>query len=225
MSKILRTASAVAVVATTLATLALTDASQAVAGQGDDPLVQQEEQLAGAAVTDGAIPAELAVDVDPIAPAGLDAETAEIPAPELPEIQTPASLTELVAMQPADIELSAEERCLAGTVYFESKGESLTGQLAVAEVVLARRDSPRFPNTICGVVYQRSQFSFVRGGRMPAIRTGSKAWQNAVAISQIAMNDHWESPAEGSLFFHARRVSPGWRLTRVAQIDNHIFYR
>lgn len=136
-----------------------------------------------------------------------------------------ASLADLVGTQNINDRLSNEERCLAGAVYFESKGESLTGQLAVARVILARANSGRFPATLCGVVFQKSQFSFVRGAGMPPIRTGSKDWQEAVAISKIALNDSWKSPVEGALFFHARHVTPGWRLTRIGSIDNHIFYR
>ena len=136
-----------------------------------------------------------------------------------------STLRQLVRQQSVDGSLDAEMQCLAGTVYFESKGETLQGQLAVARVVLARVESPRFPDSICGVVFQRSQFSFVRGGKMPPIRTGHRHWRNAVAIAKIAMNDGWESPVEGALFFHARYVSPGWRLQRLAAIDNHIFYR
>lgn len=136
-----------------------------------------------------------------------------------------SSLAELVRNQDVDDALGAEERCLAGAVYFESKGESLPGQLAVARVVMARAKSGRFPSTLCGVVYQKSQFSFVRGGAMPPIATGSSNWRNAVAISKIALNGSWKSPVEGALFFHARHVSPGWRLTRLGSIDNHIFYR
>ena len=136
-----------------------------------------------------------------------------------------SSLAELVRAQDTSEALSAEERCLAGAVYFESKGESLNGQLAVARVVMARARSGRFPSTLCGVVYQKSQFSFVRGGGMPPIATGSNHWRNAVAISKIALNGSWKSPVEGALFFHARHVSPGWRLTRIGSIDNHIFYR
>jgi N-acetylmuramoyl-L-alanine amidase len=136
-----------------------------------------------------------------------------------------SSLSELVRSQDIGEPLDSEERCLAGAVYFESKGESLAGQLAVARVVIARAKSGRFPNTLCGVVYQKSQFSFVRGGGMPPIATGSAHWSNAVAISRIALNNSWKSPVEGALFFHARHVSPGWRLTRIGSIDNHIFYR
>src|SRR3546814_1401361 len=85
-----------------------------------------------------------------------------------------------------------------GAVYFESKGETLAGQLAVARVVINRSQSGDFPDSICGVVYQPSQFSFIRDGRMPSIKTGSRAWHRAIAIAQIALNDSWDSSAERS---------------------------
>ena len=135
------------------------------------------------------------------------------------------SLAALVDAQGAPEELDGEMQCLAGAVYFESKGESLEGQLAVARVIINRAKSGRFADSLCGVVYQPSQFSFVRRGGMPPIRTHSRSWREAVAIAQIAMNDSWDSRAEGALFFHARRVSPGWGKAKLASIDNHIFYR
>jgi hypothetical protein len=138
---------------------------------------------------------------------------------------TASSLTHLVRTQTVDDSLSKEERCLASAVYFEARGETLAGQLAVARVVLARANSGRFPTTLCGVVFQKGQFSFVRGASLPSIQTDSMHWRNAVAISNIALDNSWKSPVEGALFFHARHVSPGWRLTRIGSVDNHIFYR
>lgn len=137
------------------------------------------------------------------------------------------SLRELVARS-ADAEpLSEEMRCLAGAVYFESRGEPLAGQLAVAKVVINRKHSPRFPDSYCGVVYQRSQFSFVKNGRMPRIREDSSAWREARAIARIAHRDHWDSEADDALYFHADYVKPGWAKRRVAAatINRHIFYR
>jgi len=136
-----------------------------------------------------------------------------------------ASLSELVSLQPQPEELSRELQCLASAIYFESKGETLDGQLAVGRVIVARSKSGRFPETYCGVVFQPSQFSFVRGNSMPAIPKASRHWKNAVAIAQIAHENTWASPVEGALFFHAAYVSPGWRLKRMARIDNHVFYR
>ena len=135
------------------------------------------------------------------------------------------SLTELVADQPQPAELSRELQCLAGAVYFEAKSEPLIGQLAVGRVVVARSKSGRFPNSYCGVVFQPSQFSFVRGSSMPGIARSSRQWKNAVAIAQIAHSGAWRSPVEGALFFHATHVSPGWKLRRIGRVENHVFYR
>ncbi|MDT9599543.1 cell wall hydrolase [Sphingosinicella rhizophila] len=145
---------------------------------------------------------------------------------EPPEPVAARSLADLVSDFADDETATSEEECLAGAVYFESKGESLKGQLSVAEVILNRARSSRFPSSICGVVKQRGQFSFIRGGRFPAIRRSSAAWHKAVAIAQIALRDLADGPAPQALFFHATHVSPRWRgLTRVATVGNHIFYR
>jgi len=136
-----------------------------------------------------------------------------------------STLAAMVAAQPQPGELSRELNCLAGAIYFEAKSESLAGQLAVGRVIVARSKSGRFPNSYCGVVFQPSQFSFVRGSAMPSIPRASKQWKNAVAVAQIAHANSWHSPVEGALFFHASYVSPGWHLTRLGRVDNHVFYR
>lgn len=135
------------------------------------------------------------------------------------------SLQELVSQQAMPDDLSSEMRCLAGAIYFEARGETLEGQLAVGRVIVNRTTSGRFPKSYCGVVYQPSQFSFVRGRSMPSVHEGSADWREAVAVAQIASEGSWHSPARGALFFHAARVSPKWRLTRLARVDNHVFYR
>lgn len=136
-----------------------------------------------------------------------------------------ASLGAAIAAQPGAGSVDGELACLAGATYFEAKGEPLEGQLAVAEVIINRSRSGRFPASLCGVVHQRGQFSFVRGGRIPAIDRGSRAWREALAVAQVAQGEAWDSRAQNALFFHARRVSPGWRKTRVATLGNHVFYR
>ncbi len=118
-----------------------------------------------------------------------------------------------------------ETDCLARAVYWESKGEPLAGQLTVAEVIINRAHSGRFASTLCGVVRQRSQFSFVHGGFIPAAPQSSRDWRTAVAIARIATQNLADGGAPRALFFHARRVHPAWRLTQVAAIGNHVFYR
>lgn len=201
-------------------------AEAAVLRQGDiqvDPalIAPTNGRAEGSALVQGTVPDSAAGQV-PSAPA-TDSQSSSQTAPASDD--RPSSLAELVADQDVSVPLDDEERCLAGAIYFESKGESLAGQLAVARVVLARTRSGRFPSTICGVVYQPSQFSFVRGHSMPPINMASRDWKEAVAIAQIAKASAWDSPVEGALFFHARRVSPGWRLARVGTIGNHVFYR
>ncbi len=150
------------------------------------------------------------------------------PQPSLPAQRTianrPASLASLVAQHGLDGVGDDETNCLATAVYFEAKGEPLAGQLAVAEVIMNRAKSGRFARTLCGVVKQPSQFSFVRGGGFPAV--GNKAmWRQAVGVAHVAMNRLWDGPAANALYFHAKRVSPNWSKQRVAAVGNHIFYR
>ena len=120
---------------------------------------------------------------------------------------------------------SREIECLASAIYFESKSEPLAGQLAVGEVIANRAKSGRFASTYCGVVFQRGQFSFVRGHAMPGIARSGAQWKTAVAVAQIVDAKLKSSSAPRALFFHAARVSPAWHATRVATIGNHIFYR
>ena len=137
------------------------------------------------------------------------------------------SLPALVAAMPADNALSGDLLCLAQAVYFEARGEPLSGQLAVARVVINRTASGQFPDDYCSVVKQRGQFSFVRGGHIPSPNMSSAAWQRAHAVARIAHQDLWESEVGDSLYFHATHVRPRWagRLATVARIDSHVFYR
>lgn len=134
------------------------------------------------------------------------------------------TLAAAVAAQ--DVASAGDEqlRCLATSVYFESKGEPLAGQLAVAHVVLNRAKQKRFGDSVCGVVTQRGQFSFVRGGRLPAVDGGNAAYRTAVAVAKVALAEAWDSPAPQALYFNARRA-PFAGKVRVAAIGNHIFYR
>ena len=144
---------------------------------------------------------------------------------DAPAARVSGDLASMVAQLRSTEAGSRELECLAGAIYFESKSESLKGQLAVGHVIANRAASGRFPSSYCGVVYQRSQFSFVRGGSMPRIARSGTQWKNAVAIAQIVDQKLAPTPVSKALFFHARRVSPGWRLTRVATLGNHVFYR
>jgi spore germination cell wall hydrolase CwlJ-like protein len=139
----------------------------------------------------------------------------------------PGTLDDLVAhYQTADTS-DAEQDCLANAVYFEARGESLRGQLAVAEVVMNRAASGRYPATLCAVVIQPAQFSFVRRGRIPHADRGSDAWRRAVGVARIAVARAAPRLLPSScLWYHASYVSPSWgrRLAQSARIGLHIFY-
>ncbi len=208
----LNRASLLAVVATATMILASADGSGAAA-----------EALKPAAIQ--AEPATSTISqpvIQPLPQAQVPGDAAVAAAEEAPRA---ASLADLVAQQPEPAELSRELNCLASAIYHEAKSETLNGQLAVGRVIVSRSKSGRFPDSYCGVVFQPSQFSFVRGNSLPAVPKASRQWKNAVAVAQIAHEGSWRSPVEGALYFHAAFVSPGWRLTRMARVDNHVFYR
>jgi spore germination cell wall hydrolase CwlJ-like protein len=119
-----------------------------------------------------------------------------------------------------------EQACLAKAVYFEARGETLEGQLAVAEVVLNRAASGLYPATICGVVTQHAQFSFIQSGHFPAVDASSECWHKALAIADVARKHLAREIAPNVLWYHASYVAPAWGRvkTRVAQIGAHIFY-
>ncbi len=123
--------------------------------------------------------------------------------------------------------LDEEANCLAPAVYFEARGESVDGQLAVARVVMNRAASGRYPATWCGVVKQPWQFSFVRNGRFPRVDSSSAAWARAQGVARLAMANVVPSVSTDVLWYHANYVSPSWgrRLSRAQQIGAHIFYR
>lgn len=168
-------------------------------------------------------------ELKPVA-AVLNTVSAAIPAtPATAPVEAPVkkSLNDLVVEKMDGPDLDSEAKCLATAVYFESMGEPLQGQLAVARVVINRAASGQYPNSLCGVVKQKAQFSFVRGGRFPRVATGSEAWAKAQAIARIAMENSAESLPLDVLWYHADYVAPKWRknLSRVEKIGAHIFYR
>lgn len=124
----------------------------------------------------------------------------------------------------------AEWQCLTKALYFEARGESLKGQFAVAEVILNRKDSSRFPRTVCGVVNQGGgggcQFSFICDGRKDVMRELG-AIDRAERIARVMLDGAPRALTEGATYFHSKGVRPGWahRFPRTAAIGAHLFYR
>jgi spore germination cell wall hydrolase CwlJ-like protein len=187
-------------------------------------------RLAAAILMLAAIPAAPAAAADTSVPHRLTSPaifTAN-EAPAAPELVTPQRrpLKDLVISFVDFGNRDAEQECLVKAVYFEARSESLEGQLAVAEVVLNRVASPLYPSTICGVVTQAAQFSFIRNGQFPIPNENSESWRRAIAIAEIAQKGLADTIPPSVLWYHATYVAPSWgrRLTRVAQIGTHIFY-
>jgi len=181
-----------------------------------EPLVQQASLTAPAASLPAAPQLDAVIDDDDT-----------LVEPQSSEKPSGGSLRELVTAITAlpSIDLDAEMRCLATAVYYESKGEPLDGQLAVAQVILNRVQSGRFASSVCGVVYQRGQFSFTWDKR-PDRPNDSMMWRTAQAVAVIAATDNWRQVVPDATHFHASRVAPGWHgLQRVAAVGNHVFYR
>lgn len=136
-------------------------------------------------------------------------------------------LAALVDRFSSGTQLDEQGNCLATAVYFEARGESVEGQLAVARVVMNRAVSGRYPPDWCGVVKQHAQFSFVRHGEFPSIDAGSAAWARAQGVARLAMSNAVPSVGSDVLWYHANYVAPSWghRLNVVEKIGAHIFYR
>ena len=126
-----------------------------------------------------------------------------------------------------DFEVDATEAeidCLMSAVYFEARGEPREGKIAVVEVVLARRESGRWPSTACAVISQRAQFSFVRRGHIPDVPAASESNLRSLVLDVLSGRE--SSSAKGATFFHATYSRPSWRhrLRHVSQIGRHMFY-
>jgi N-acetylmuramoyl-L-alanine amidase len=209
------------------AALSASSIAPAQAGPSSEPLTA----VANATLSKGAISQLLdpngepqLTDTQPSQDQSDDTATAATVEPV--PVKASGDLASMVAQLRAPDTGSHELDCLATGIYFESKSEPLAGQLAVGKVIANRAKSGgRFPSTYCGVLFQHGQFSFVHNHSLPAVSHSNRQWQTAVAIAKVVDQDLQESNVGNALFFHARYVSPGWGLKRVASIGNHIFYR
>jgi spore germination cell wall hydrolase CwlJ-like protein len=132
---------------------------------------------------------------------------------------------------------NAERDCLAQAIYHEARGETATGQMAVANIIVNRARSGDFPDSLCGVIYQnankgryRCQFTFACDGRddTPGER---RAWDRSQDLAQqvyaeFATGEDIGVLPNSALYYHTNAVRPSWANTfsRVATVDSHIFY-
>jgi len=128
------------------------------------------------------------------------------------------------------VDHARDTECLAQAVYYEARGESASGQAAVAQVVLNRVRHPAFPKTICGVVFQRAgddcQFTFACDGAMRQ-PLDQASWRRAMGVADRALSGAVMAEVGAATHFQAARATSGWAgsLAKVAQIGEHIFYR
>jgi len=126
----------------------------------------------------------------------------------------------------------AQWQCLTEALYFEARGESAEGLFAVAEVILNRVDSARYPGSICEVVNQGTgkrfacQFTFTCDGHPEEVRNPA-AWERVGKVARVMIDGAPRSLTEGALFYHTHAVAPSWsrKLDRTASIGVHHFYR
>ena len=133
-----------------------------------------------------------------------------------------------------------ELACMATAIYFEARGEPMVGQVAVAQVIMARVNDKRYPNTICEVVKQgyyyswnpeipipdKCQFSFWCDGKPENIKD-EDAYLRATEVAQAVMVGTLYDTTQGATHYHAYYVQPSWskKFTQTVRINDHIFYR
>jgi spore germination cell wall hydrolase CwlJ-like protein len=125
-----------------------------------------------------------------------------------------------------------EWQCLSEALYFEARGETVKGQFAVAEVILNRVESDRFPDTVCGVIHQgtgrkyQCQFTYTCDGHAETIAE-RKAFQRVSKVARAILDGAGEDLTEGATHYHTTSVRPAWARTyiRTAKIGVHVFYR
>ncbi|MCY0154971.1 cell wall hydrolase [Hoeflea alexandrii] len=134
---------------------------------------------------------------------------------------------------PASVFSATEQKCLATGIYFEARGEEVKGQAAVAQVILNRVRNPKYPGSICGVVFQnkswfnRCQFSFACDGIADLI-VDRRAFRLAKDVAMaVSAGKIFLAEVASSTHYNATYVNPSWApsMQRMTQIGSHIFYR
>jgi N-acetylmuramoyl-L-alanine amidase len=120
----------------------------------------------------------------------------------------------------------SEIECLAKNVYHEARGESLKGQIAVAAVTKNRWEASGFPNSICKVVYQPYQFSWVKQLKSH-LPKNKEAYEQAKWIAFNTLAGTFKDPTQGAMYYHANQVKPYWikKVKLTTKIGNHSFYK
>ncbi|MBL8547994.1 MAG: cell wall hydrolase, partial [Hyphomonadaceae bacterium] len=134
---------------------------------------------------------------------------------------------------PAEPQIDRRQQdCLSQAVYYEARGETQRGQIAVAEVIMNRVRSGHYPNSVCGVVYQGShrstgcQFTFTCDGSLNH-RPRGRAWDRAQRVATAVLSGYTRPITQGATHYHTMAVNPVWNsgLVETTKIESHVFYR
>ncbi len=113
-------------------------------------------------------------------------------------------------------------KCLTNALYHEARGEPVKGVVAVAHVILNRAKSQKFPSSVCAVVYQPKQFSFVGSLNI----RDEETYLVLDKIAKEVYDGNIPDPTDGAMWYHSKNVHPYWAKRGTGEtIGNHIFYR
>ncbi|MDD9811788.1 MAG: cell wall hydrolase [Gammaproteobacteria bacterium] len=129
---------------------------------------------------------------------------------------------------PASLILSQQRDlvCLAMNIYHEGRGESARGQAAIAAVTMNRLRSPRYPNSVCQVVWQRKQFSWTLLHSRHHVIDDAQAWRRAMNIAQLFLGGARLALVSEATHYHTVDVQPFWskNIPALVMIGKHVFY-
>ncbi|WP_239590783.1 cell wall hydrolase [Vitreimonas flagellata] len=148
-------------------------------------------------------------------------------------LRGPSSASQPEQSAPAEPQIDARQHaCLSQAIYYEARGETQRGQVAVAEVIMNRVRSNAYPNSICGVVFQGShrstgcQFTFTCDGSLGQ-RPRGRAWDRAQRVATAVMLGYTRPITQGATHYHTHAVNPVWNsgLVETVNVGSHVFYR
>jgi spore germination cell wall hydrolase CwlJ-like protein len=131
-------------------------------------------------------------------------------------------------------EIETQLTCLARNVYWEAASEPFEGKVAVAQVTMNRMNSGKFPDTVCGVVHQKTtvynkivcQFSWLCENNYRTKPVHRKMYEESEEVAKMVMLEGFRlKTLNDALYYHADYVNPRWKLEKVTQIGRHIFYK
>lgn len=131
-------------------------------------------------------------------------------------------------------DMEKQLQCLTRNIYWEAASEPLEGKIAVAQVTLNRVQSGRFADSICGVVYQKTelvgkvvcQFSWFCESTHKTKPVHSTLYRESEEVAKMVLLEGFRLPnLKEAIYYHADYVNPKWNKPRLVQIGRHIFYR